>query len=103
MQDNFHYYDDNSLKIHYDKGDKIVKSIKFTNHTFKFSNLKNNKNDDIADLLNDTDYKNVYINIYPIDTIQDIKIKVASIFNVDWYKMTMYWIKNAKEITSLKF
>ena len=92
------YYDKNILNIHYYKKNKENKIIKFKNNTInKEINIKTKdiNNNSILELINETNDKSLkQISFMPFDTINLLKKKISMIFNIDWYKITIYWKKN---------
>lgn len=101
MLNTLYNYDTNILNIHYVKQSKITKTVAFQNNKIKPSkNNKKKKDDNILDILDESNDIIYNISIYPIDTIADLKKKISIIFNVEWYKITLYWYENNTTKTS---
>jgi hypothetical protein len=96
MINTLYHYDNNSLNIHYIKHKNIVRTINFKNNKIKSSINKQKKtNDNLLDILNENDNNDKqYISIYPIDTVSSLKKKISIMFNIPWFKITLYWYIN---------
>ena len=103
MINTLYHYDNKNLNIHYIKQNKIVKTINFKNDKIKSSINKQKKtkdSDNLLDILNENDNNKQDIFIYPIDTVADLKKKISIMFNIPWYKITLYWYINSVTKTS---
>ena len=95
INDTLDYYNNNELSLNYVINNEIDKTIDFKNNKFKpvkLSKKKINKDDDILDILQERDdigYDET-INIYPTDTVSDLKKKISLLFGMEWYKITIY-------------
>lgn len=103
MINTLYHYDDNFLNIHYIKQKQIVRTINFKNNKIKSSiNTQKKKKDDnnLLDILNENNNNKQDICIYPIDMVSDLKKKISIMFNISWYKITLYWYFNNTTKTS---
>lgn len=101
-----YYFDSHELCINYVKDNKIEKSINFKNNKFKItSKIKSKKSEDtdILDILQSDQsiHEKNYINMYPIDTICDLKIKISLLFSIPWYMITLYWYEDKLDLNNV--
>tara|TARA_Y100000389_G_C17471434_1_gene531605 strand:+ start:2120 stop:5617 length:3498 start_codon:yes stop_codon:yes gene_type:complete len=96
------HYDNNTLNINYIKKNTIIKTIKFQNNKIKpkIQKKKKENDDNLLDILNETNEENKGLIILPINTISDLKKHISVMFDIPWYKITIYWYVNNLTKTS---
>jgi hypothetical protein len=98
---NINYYKNNSINFHYMKNAKTFKTISFINNKYKSAVQKNTTANEVLNILNETIDEVIY-NLYPFYTISDLKKIIGGLFNLDWYKITLYWYYDDTTHTSYK-